>query len=172
MKVSNNLVVPVISLPKGRRAITAAVGQWHIPLIAELNQSPLLWVITARVSTLSESGKEIAGGDVCRQGVKELFSRFYQGNHIMERETFNQLGRKGYYPGSPPFSHLVTSKHHGLRRKKPAFEQHSGLGTLMGTLFMWSHLWLRCLPPSSTPMRQQQRSWATSPPSLYQQVII
>lgn len=128
MKVPNNLVVPIISLPKGRRAITATVGQWHILLIAELNQSPLLWVITARVSTLSESGKEIAGGDVCRQGMKELFSGFYQGNHIIGRETFNQLGRKGYYPWSP-FFHLVTIKHHGLRRKKLSFEQHSGLGT-------------------------------------------
>ena len=103
MKLSNNSVAPIISLPKGRRVITATEGQWNILLIAKLNQSPLLWVIIARVSTLNESGKEIAGRDVCRQGVKELFSRFYQGNHIKGRETFNQLERKGYYPRSPLF---------------------------------------------------------------------
>lgn len=104
MKLSNNSVAPIISLPKGRRAITTVMGQWNILPIAELSQSPLLQVMTARASTLSESGKEMAGRDVCRQGVKELFSGFYQGNHIKGREPFNQLGRKGYYPESPLLS--------------------------------------------------------------------
>lgn len=131
MELSNNSVALLSLSPRAERPL---LPLWNI-LIAKLNQSPLLWVIGARVSTPSESGEETAGRDVCRQAMKELFTGFYQDNHIKRVETFNQLGRTGYYhPGSPLFS-LATIKHYGLRRRRElAFENHSGKGTLVETV--------------------------------------
>lgn len=135
-------------------------------------------MITARVNTLSESGKENACRDVCRQGWKELFSGFYQGNHIKVRNTFNQLGRIGYYPISPLF-HLVTIKGK-LRRSKLALERHNGrdievtVHRISFDIIISSVTW-SC--SSLIPMRLKQRSLheairrITCPPSLYLQMV-